>query len=54
MLDAKHESSHNAGHEQAALRQARPNPFDALRRVVDEFDGPRRGCFVKHRGEAAG
>jgi hypothetical protein len=37
-LDAKQESSNHAGHEQVALRQARPNPLHALRGVVDALE----------------
>jgi IS1 family transposase len=37
LLDAKHESSYHAGHEQTPRCPARPNPLNALRRRFDAF-----------------
>ena len=36
------------GHEQVA-HEARPNPIDALRRLIDAVSSPRRRCFIQYR-----
>ena len=60
LFDVKHIISYTPGHEQAAPRQARPNPIDAVRRLVDAVDLPPRRCSIntvdkllRDAGEAA-
>ncbi len=41
-------------YEQAEPRKTRPNPFDALRGIIDAVDLPRGGRFYQYRHQAAG
>ena len=53
-LDAKHGSSYDAWYEQASARQARPNPFHAVRGIVYAVDLSRGGCVDQHGVGLAG
>ena len=52
-LDAKQESSYHAGHEQAPIGKARPNPLHAGRGLVDAFGLPRVWGLDQYRHKAA-
>ena len=53
MLDRYSMVRYDARHEQAPPHKARPNPLDALRRVVDAGDHAGYGGIAQHGDEAA-